>query len=234
MIETNENRKDTIVAWAITVGCMALVMVLLLAFGLKSQIPPPPPKKTFYVELDASVGGGGGGGVETPTQKQVKTTSSPNYATQNAQDAPSVAKAPKTNPNSQQTETPKPTINQNAMFKGGRGGTGSGGGSGSGIGTGSGSGLGPGTGSGSGGGIGYGTGTRGLINNINTTVNEEGQVSVEVHVSAEGRVLEARVINNSKFKTTITNSAIQLECVRKAKQAVYKPGKEELRVIVFR
>ena len=136
------------------------------------------------------------------------------------------------------------------MYKG-RSGAGSGGGSGSGIGSGTGhgigygtgsgsgsgsgygSGIGPGEGSGSGGGIDYGTGSRGMINNINTTVNEEGQVCVEVHVTAEGNVISARVINTAKFKTTISNSAIQAQCIAQAKQTRYKAGKEELRVIIF-
>ena len=119
-----------------------------------------------------------------------------------------------------------------SMYRG-RGGTGSGGGSGSGIGSGTGSGLGPGEGGGHGGGIGYGTGTRGMINTINTTMNDEGQVCVEVHVTAEGNVISARVINTSKFRTTISNSAIQAQCIAQAKQARYKAGKEELRVIIF-
>ncbi|MCR4856631.1 MAG: energy transducer TonB [Bacteroidales bacterium] len=116
---------------------------------------------------------------------------------------------------------------QSAMYRGR-------GGSGSGIGSGEGSGLGPGTGGGHGGGIDYGTGSRGMINNINTTVNEEGQVCVEVHVTEEGNVISARVINTSKFKTTITNSTIQAQCLAQAKQARYKPGREELRVIIFK
>ena len=89
------------------------------------------------------------------------------------------------------------------------------------------------SGGGHGGGIGYGTGTRGMINTINTTVNEEGQVCVEVHVTAEGNVISARVINTSKFRTTIFNNAIQAQCIAQAKQARYKAGKEELRVIIF-
>ena len=121
---------------------------------------------------------------------------------------------------------------QNAMFKDGRGGSGSGGGSG--IGTGTGSGLGPGEGGGSGGGIGYGTGSRGLVKDINTTINEEGQVAVEVHVMADGTVSEARVVNNAKGRTTITNTFIQQQCIREAKKAIYKPGKEELRIILFK
>lgn len=135
---------------------------------------------------------------------------------------------------------------QETIFKGGSGigvgsgsgigsglGPGTGFGSGAGIGTGTGSGLGPGEGSGSSGGIGYGTGSRGLVHQINTPVNGEGQVCVEVHVMADGTVSEARIINNNQHKTTITNPTIQQQCVQESKRAKYKPGKEELRIIVF-
>ncbi len=108
------------------------------------------------------------------------------------------------------------------MFKGGSGSS-----------TGTGSGLGPGEGSGSGGGIGYGTGSRGLVKQINTEISEEGQVAVEVHVMADGTVSEAHIVNNSKGRTTITNTYIQQQCIREAKKAKYKPGKEELRIILF-
>ncbi len=230
MRESNENRKDTIVSWGTTVGTMALIIVLLLAFGLKSQIPPPPPKKTFYVELEAPTGGGGGGGMDAPSPTHSRQPSAPNYATQNAQDAPSVAHSTKTSTTPQPTQ---PKVDQTAIFKGGKGGSGSGGGQGSGIGTGTGSGLGPGEGGGSGGGVGYGTGHRGMLNNIALDVNEEGQVCVEVHIAADGHVIDARVVNNAQHKTTITNRNIQQQCVARAKQAIYKPGKEELRIIVF-
>ena len=232
--ELDHNTKDDLISGSASIGAMILIIVLLLTFGLKSVIPPPPPKKTFYVDITEYAGGGGGGGTPEPTKTSSRTPSGQTYATQNAQDAPSVARSdkPTTNTNSQPAvSTPKP--DQSAMYKG-RGGTGSGGGSGSGIGSGEGSGLGPGTGGGHGGGIGYGTGSRGMINNINTTVNEEGQVCVEVHVTEEGNVISARVINTSKFKTTITNSTIQAQCLAQAKQARYKPGKEELRVIIFK
>ncbi len=66
------------------------------------------------------------------------------------------------------------------------------------------------------------------------TVTELGVVYVEVHISTDGTVVDARVVNNSKYPTTITNSRIQAECVAKAKTAKYKPGKEELRIIVFK
>lgn len=228
--ENKKEQKDRLWSGLSSVVSIALIIVLLLTFGLKSQIPPPPPKKTFYVELDAEVGGGGGGGMDAPSPNKVTNTAAPNYATQNAQQAPSVAHSDKT---STTTQPAQPKVDQSAIFKGGKGGSGSGGGQGSGIGTGTGSGLGPGEGSGSGGGIGYGTGSRGLVHQINTNVTEEGQVCVEVHVMADGTVSEARVVNTTKNKTTITNREIQKQCVQEAKRAKYKPGKEELRIIVF-
>jgi uncharacterized protein (TIGR02145 family) len=82
--------------------------------------------------------------------------------------------------------------------------------------------------------ISYGTGTRGYIYMPDLTVTELGVVYVEVHISTDGTVVDARVVNNSKYPTTITNSRIQAECVAKAKTAKYKPGKEELRIIVFK
>lgn len=91
-----------------------------------------------------------------------------------------------------------------------------------------------GQGSGSNSSIGYGTGPRGLVFPINTSVSEEGQIYVEVHVLADGTVSEAHVINNyGNHKTTITDGQIQQLCVQEAKRAMYKPGKEELRIIVF-
>lgn len=231
MIKTNENRKDNVIAWCTMIGTMALLLILLLACSLKTQIPPPPPKQMVYVDI-APVGGGGGGG--TPqVASNPKPAAGQNYATQNAQDAPAVNHSNKTSTNTQtQTVPTTPKPDQSSMYHG-RGGTGSGGGSGSGIGSGTGSGLGPGEGAGSGGGVGYGTGHRGMINNIDATVNEEGQVCVEVHIAADGHIIDARVVNNNKYKTTITNRNIQQQCVARAKQARYKPGKEELRIIVF-
>ncbi len=229
--ENKKEQKDRMWSGLSSLLSIALIIVLLLTFGLKSQIPPPPPKKTFYVELDAEIGGGGGGGMDAPSPNKVTNTAAPNYATQNASAAPAVSHSENTSTTTTQPAQPK--VDQSAMFKGGKGGSGSGGGKGSGIGTGTGSGLGPGEGGGSGGGVGYGTGNRGLVKQINTSVNEEGQVCVEVHVLADGTVSEARVINNSKHKTTIANRTIQQQCVQEAKRAKYKPGKEELRIIVF-
>lgn len=114
-------------------------------------------------------------------------------------------------------------IDKNVLYRPSRGG-------GSGTGNGSGSGVGPGTGSG----IGYGTGNRGYVYMPDITLHETGVVYVEVHIDTEGNVIEARVISNSKYPTTVTNKRILDDCVAKAKTAKYRPGKEELRVIVFK
>ncbi|MCQ2265818.1 MAG: hypothetical protein MJZ46_07270 [Bacteroidales bacterium] len=99
---------------------------------------------------------------------------------------------------------------------------------------GGGKGSGVGTGRDGGGGIGYGEGNRGYTYMPDLTVSETGQVFVEVHIDTDGNVLDARIIDNSKYPTTIANRRIQAECVAKAKTAKYKKGKEELRIIVFK
>ena len=232
MIKTNENRKDNVIAWCTTIGTMALLLILLLACSLKTQIPPPPPKQLVYVDI-APMGGGGGGG--TPdVASNPKPSTGQNYATQNAQDAPAVTHSNRTSTTQQTQTTPaQPKPDQSSMYHG-RGGRGSGGGNGDGTGSGNGNGLGPGDGDGSGGGIGYGTGNRGMINTIDVSVSEGGQVCVEVHIAANGQVISAQVISKKNYQTTISNKNIQQQCVAKAKQARYVPGKEELRIIVFK
>ena len=88
MKSNDENRKDKAVAWGVTIVAMGLMLALLLACSLKTQIPPPPPKKMVYIDI-APTGGGGGGGTPDAAPR-AKTPSGRNVATQNAQDAPSV------------------------------------------------------------------------------------------------------------------------------------------------
>ena len=217
--ELDHNTKDDLIASGSTIAALVLIIVLLLAFGLKSIIPPPPPKKTFYVDIAEYAGGGGGGGTPDPTPSTSRQPSGQTYATQNAQSAPSVAQSDKPSTTNSQPAVSTPKPDQSAMFQKGKYGNGSGGGGGNGIGPGNGDGLGPGEGDGHGGGIGYGDGTRKRINDINTNVPEEGQVCVEIHITADGTVIDARIINTSKFKTTITNSAILNQCIAQAKKA---------------
>lgn len=231
MRTTNDSKKenqDNLASGGISVAVMVLIIVLLLSFSLKSMIPPPPPKKTFYVELDAEVGGGGGGGMDAPTPQKVKSTAAPNYATQNAQQAPSVAHSDKT---STTTQPAQPKVDQSAVYKGGKGGSGSGGGKGPGIGTGTGWGNGPGEGGGSGGAYGEGTGYRGMTSRPSLVINEEyGTVCIEVFIEEDGTVSKAVLV---PAKSSITKSSIQEACLQKAKQIKYNKGKKERRYVVF-
>ena len=228
----DQEKKNKIISAGVTAITMLLLMVFMICCGFTEMVPPPPAKKSIMIELTS--GGGGGGGVQAPQKTQHSSSSTEQVATQNAEEAPVINNPTKPQPKADNTpavQEPKP--DPNATYRPGRGG-GSGGGSGTGTGSGNGSGLGPGDGGGSGGGIGYGTGNRGYTYMPDLTVSETGTVYVEVHVDVNGNVLEARVINNSKYPTTITNSRIQADCVAKAKTAKYKKGKEELRIIVFK
>ena len=155
-----------------------------------------------------------------------------NIATQNAVEAQEVYTNPnvKKNSNNNSVNTPKP--DQNAMFRPGKGG-GTGGGNGTGSGPGTGSGIGPGKGAGSGGGIGVGYGERTMDKIPDLTIKEDGKVYGEVHVAADGTVIDAKVISSQKYPTSITSAVIRNECIQRAKQAKYVKGKEELRIIVF-
>jgi len=102
--------------------------------------------------------------------------------------------------------------------------------------TGAGMGLssGAGVGEGSGKGVGYGSGNRAFVNIPDVNINEAGVVYVEIHVTAQGNVINARILSTEKYPTTITNPKIQQECLARALSAKYVVGKEELRVIVFK
>ncbi|MDL2312283.1 hypothetical protein LJC68_05350 [Bacteroidales bacterium OttesenSCG-928-B11] len=234
MVDTEKKNKT--ISGIITTVVMILLIILMMILGLKYEYPPPPPKQVIVIEMTSISGGGGGGG---NTQSQVKKptpSAAENLVTQPDIDLPVIPTSKKPNANRDVVEAPKdpePVANPLAAYRPGMGG-GTGGGTGSGTGNGLGSGIGPGEGSGTGGGIGYGTGGRGHLYMPDLTISETGQVYVEVHVETDGTVRSARVINTSKYPTTITNAKIREECVRKAYTAKYKPGKEELRIIVFK
>jgi hypothetical protein len=107
-------------------------------------------------------------------------------------------------------------------------------GSGTSGGTGTGTGTGIGMGLGSGKGIGYGSGNRGYVNIPDVNINEIGVIYVEVHVTEQGDVINARILSTPKYPTSITNEKTQQEVLRRALAAKYKSGKEELRIIVFK
>lgn len=229
MIKTNENRKDNVIAWCTTIGTMALLLILLLACSLKTQIPPPPPKQMVYVDI-APMGGGGGGG--TPqVASNPKPSAGQNYATQNAQDAPAVNHSNRTSTNTQtQTVPSQPKPDQSSMYHG-RGGKGNGGGEGDGYGPGKGKGLGPGDGGGHGGGYGQGTGSRNMTSRPSLEIKEDhGTVCVEVFIEENGTVSKVVLI---PAKSSITDMTIQQACLQKAKQIRYEKGKKERRYVIF-
>ena len=225
----NEEKKYKTIAASITICSLAILFLILFFCGMSHQNPPPQPKKTIMIELDFESGGGGGGGNENaPTPKPTPQVSGDNVATQDAEDAPAASSTPQ-----KKAADKTPKVDQNALFRPGRGG-GAGGGSGTGTGSGHGDGLGPGEGSGSGGSLGYGNGKRGYRHMPDVSLKEKnGVVYVEVHVTAAGDVIDAKIISNAQYPTTITDRNILNSCVQRAKTAKYAPGKEELRVIVF-
>lgn len=229
----SEEKKNKVISASVTTLVMGLLFLVLLFCSFSYQDPPPAPKKVILIEL-TEMGGGGGGGNQANTKSASKASSAPKMATQNSEEAPSVVSNPNPKPNTNNTpvvNTPKP--DQNAIFRPGMGG-GTGGGTGSGTGSGIGTGIGPGEGSNSGGNIGYGTGNRGMVRIPDMTIKEDGIVYVEVHVNADGTVKDAKVLNTSKYPTSITSSVIRNECLNRAKSVKYVSGKEELRIIVFK
>lgn len=231
---TNKEKKDRTIAAFSTLIVMVALFLFMSFCGLKYLMPPPPAKKVILIEMSMEGGGGGGGNLQSQSKTNV-TAPAENWQTQQDLSLPSIPTSKNRNISTSADAVQEITevkANPNAAYRPGMGG-GSGGGAGTGKGTGIGSGFGDGEGSGSGGNIGYGTGNRGYLHMPDLTVNEVGTVYVEVHVDASGTVLNARVINSRTYPTTITSSAIQAECVTKAKTARYKPGKEELRIIVF-
>ncbi|HOS57568.1 MAG TPA: hypothetical protein P5134_05695 [Bacteroidales bacterium] len=226
-----QKQKNRWISSGVTVVSTVLMLFLMWILGLSYQVPPKDP--LIYIEMSLDAGGGGGGGATQLDQRTRDSDVGDNIATQTAEDAPSISQNKQKSENP--TEVKTPVVDQSSMYRGGRGGSGSGGGQGSGQGGGVGSGFNLGEGGGTGGNVGYGTGERGYVVIPNLEIeNEKGVVYVEVHVTAEGNVIEARIINNSKYPTTITNSKIQEECKKRAKSVKFKKGKEEFRIIMFK
>jgi outer membrane biosynthesis protein TonB len=227
--------KNKVISSFVTVIVMALVFFMLYVLGLYSQVPPPASRQLILIEFTS--GGGGGGGSEMPKSAHHVSNSSPELATQNAEEAPVVTRNPKPSKTKKDdtavVSEPKP--DSGATYRAGKGG-GSGGGTGTGTGTGAGMGLGSGegAGSGSGKGIGYGSGNRAYVNIPDVNINENGVIYVEVHVTAQGNVINARILSTPKYPTNITNAKIQQDCLARALSAKYITGKEELRIIVFK
>jgi outer membrane biosynthesis protein TonB len=230
----NTETKHKVISSFVTALAMSFLLFVLYFFGMYSQIPPPIPKQMILIELTS--GGGGGGGSNMPKSAKHVSSDAPNLATQETEDAPVVAPNPKPSKsqnNDAVASEAKP--DPGAAYRPGKGG-GSGGGTGTGTGTGSGMGVGSGdgAGAGSGKGIGYGSGNRGYVNIPDVNISENGVVYVEVHVTAQGNVINARILNSPKYPTNITTSKILEDCVARALNAKYVTGKEELRIIIFK
>ena len=213
---------------------MSFLLLVLYFFGLYAQVPPPEARQLILIELTS--GGGGGGGSDMPKSAKNITSDAPNLATQDVEEAPVVTPNPKPSksPNSDVVATePKP--DPGAAYRPGKGGgTGGGTGTGNGTGAGMGYGSGEGAGEGSGKGIGYGSGNRAYVNIPDVSISENGVVYIEVHVAAQGNVVNARILSTSKYPTNITTAKILEDCLTRARNAKYVTGKEELRIIVFK
>jgi len=228
--------KNKVISSVVTALSLMLLFIVLYCFGLYSQVPPPAAQQYVLIEFEELSGGGGGGGVEMPSKTKTVAPQAPDIATQDVEETPSIPRSVKpTKPTNNEVVSSEPKPDPGAAYRPGKGG-GSGGGSGTGSGTGTGMGLGSGEGggSGSGKGIGYGSGHRAYVNIPDVNINENGVVYVEVHVTAQGNVVDARIINTQKYPTNITNAQIQQECRKRALSAKYVDGKEELRIIMFR
>jgi len=226
--------KNRVISSFVTTVAMAIVLLVLYTLGLYSQVPPPEPKQMILIEFTS--GGGGGGGSEMPQSARNVSSSAPHLITQDTEEAPVLASNP--TPSESQNEgavSSETKPDPGAAYRPGKGG-GSGGGTGTGSGTGAGMGLGSGegAGAGSGRGIGYGSGNRAYVSIPDVTIKENGVVYVEVHVTTQGTVIDARIISSAKYPTNITNAATLEDCLSRARSAKYVTGKEELRIIVFK
>ena len=228
--------KHKVISSFVTMAVMLLLLLMLYVLGLYSQVPPPEAKQMILIELTS--GGGGGGGSNIPKSARSATSDAPHLITQDTEEAPVLT----SNPNSSQSKNDntevseaKPDADPGAAYRPGKGG-GSGGGTGTGSGTGAGMGLGSGegAGAGSGKGIGYGSGNRAYVNIPDVNISENGVVYVEVHVTTQGNVIDARIISTPTHPTNITNAKILEDCLARARSAKYITGKEELRIIVFK
>jgi len=228
--------KNNVISAGVTTLTLVFVFILFYCLGLYSQVPPPEARKYVLIEFAEMSGGGGGGGSEMPKSAHKSSLEAPDYATQTAEDTPAVS--PNSKPSKSKNtdgESSEPKPDPGVTYRPGKGGGSGGGiGTGTGTGTGMGTGSGDGTGSGSGKGIGYGKGSRAYVNIPDVNINENGEVYVEVHVTAQGNVINARILNTPKYPTNITNAKILEECLKRALNTKYERGKEELRVIIFK
>ena len=225
----DKDNKRTIIGVIATVLFHSLLLLLLLAMGLKYPDPPPP---ELGVEMDigsledtgnAMIGELGGSDASNPIHEVLE--GSENYVAQNTDDVALTAKPttkPTTKPSTQETtETPKEeTINPNALFQRGKvQNTGSGKGDGKGDGNDGGGGTGfDGTGSGHTFSL-AGRGSKSLGIPPSKT-DEVGSIVVTIWVNPEGEV--TRAVAGARG-TTIDNRSLWKNCETAARNSKFSP-----------
>lgn len=222
-------------------GVIAALLFLLLLFTLSIFLGfyyPDPPIPDVGVEIEMGGSGSTGGlqGHQSIPEPEARVQPSPtpvsrSYVTDNRPDNPYSAPTttPVTKPQQEtqvvQPETPKQTVNPNALFKPGSSsqqgsGSSSGGGSGSGSGTSTGDGTGTGVGAGSGPSFSLVGRTSKVLPKPSYLSNNQGRIVINVNVDQEGNVIDATF--NSALSTTsdITLRAAAIEAAKKSKFSV--------------
>ena len=128
----NQEEKNKAISGIITALCLALVVVICLAFGYD---PPDPPIPEEGVEVNLGNSDFGLGNNPMPDASEASSAPRPRSATENvatqrtesttpinSSDKPSTAKTDNVTPTTTKPEPPKePEINKNALFNGNRG-----------------------------------------------------------------------------------------------------------------
>lgn len=228
----DKEKKDKGIAIAGTIVIHALAVLVLFLMAFKTPLPLPGEEG---VEVDLGMMDQGMGNLqpETPAipmaaQPQQQTTKSEeDIVTQNDDEAPALEKPKTTKPKQEKpTETPKPTVNQRALFKGSNnpqaggseGITGQPGDQGkpnglAGIKQYDGQG-------GKGNGTGYDLGGRGAKNlhRPSDDFSEEGVVVVDIWVNRTGQVIRAEVARKG---TTLINNDMRQKAIQAALRSTF-------------
>lgn len=128
----NQEEKNKVISGGVTFLCLALTVVICLAFGYD---PPDPPIPEEGVEVNLGNSDFGLGNNPMPQTSEASSAPRPRSATENvatqstesttpinSSDKPSTAKTDNSTPTTTKPEPPKePEINKNALFNGNRG-----------------------------------------------------------------------------------------------------------------
>ena len=128
----NQEEKNKVISGGVTFLCLALTVVICLAFGYD---PPDPPIPEEGVEVNLGNSDFGLGNNPMPETSEASSAPRPRSATENvatqstesttpinSSDKPSTAKTDNSTPTTTKPEPPKePEINKNALFNGNRG-----------------------------------------------------------------------------------------------------------------